>query len=386
MSSAEDTFIYDSGIEMSHDEMEALADALPTMSKSSQATNYAELGESKDSFGNEYRVILKCSKYDGLKICKMKKPNHLLISHRPKTTISRIQNPSTATPTTSNECWSECFDKFYINKNDWKKIANIICDFCCDAYSVLNSSSPAGIDVIPPTPLPTTPVEQKQLEPAKKQKYNNTKSGEAKKKKTKVLQMDEEATSEVRVQFNTPQELCCATKIMLAFMCKYKKGCEETIAQFGNVMNEQFPYPYKDFLVMLKKASNDFELIKKAARLLKGETLTKEQKNLYTLHAKKIHRIKRLKIRVYNKNEQWSIDLADLNELSGYNNQYRYILVCVDVAMRYTFVKMLKTKSGKNVCAKFEEIIHENGPPKKIQADEVTEFNDIKKTGTKIII
>jgi hypothetical protein len=53
--------------------------------------------------------------------------------------------------------------------------------------------------------------------------------------------------------------------------------------------------------------------------------------------------------------------------------------VCVDVATRYAFVKMLKTKSAKNVCAKFEEIIHENAPPKKIQADEGTEFNDIKK-------
>ena len=114
---------------------------------------------------------------------------------------------------------------------------------------------------------------------------------------------------------------------------------------------------------MVKKANNDLELIKKAARLLKGETLTKEQKNLYTLHAKKIHRIKRLKIRVHKKNEQWSIDLADLNELSGYNNQYRYILVCVDVDTRYAFVKMLKSKSAKNVCAKFEEIIHENAPP-----------------------
>ncbi|CAB3977964.1 uncharacterized transposon-derived [Paramuricea clavata] len=124
---------------------------------------------------------------------------------------------------------------------------------------------------------------------------------------------------------------------------------------------------------------DDAELIKKAARLLKGETLTKEQKNLYTLHAKKKHRIKRLKIHVYKKNEQWSIDLADLNSLSGYNNQYRYLLVCIDVGTRFAFVKLLKTKTAKNVAAKFEEIILENGSPEKIQADEGTEFNNIKK-------
>ena len=88
------------------------------------------------------------------------------------------------------------------------------------------------------------------------------------------------------------------------------------------------------FIVMVKK-KDDLELVKKAARLLKGETLTKEQNNLYTLHAKRKNRIKRLKMYVQKKNQQWSIDLADLNELSGYNNQYRYILVCVDVATRY---------------------------------------------------
>jgi transposase-like protein len=130
---------------------------------------------------------------------------------------------------------------------------------------------------------------------------------------------------------------------------------------------------------MAKKKDDDLELIKKAARLLKGETLTKEQKNLYTLHAKRKNRIKRLKIYVQKKNQQWSIDLADLNELSGYNNQYRYILVCVDVATRYAFVKMLKTKTAKNVSAKFEELILENGAPQKIHADEGTEFNDIRK-------
>jgi N-acyl-L-homoserine lactone synthetase len=133
---------------------------------------------------------------------------------------------------------------------------------------------------------------------------------------------------------------------------------------------------------MPKKRVKDYpaELIKKAARLLKNETLTEEQKKAYSLHAKKLNRIKRLKYIVNSRNEQWSIDLADLNELSGYNNQYRYILVCVDIYTRYAFVKLLKTKSAKNVSAKFEQIISDAGePPKKIQANEGTEFADIKK-------
>ena len=121
------------------------------------------------------------------------------------------------------------------------------------------------------------------------------------------------------------------------------------------------------------------ELIKKASRLLKGEKLTKEQSEAYALHSKQFHKYKRLKIHVNKRNAQWSIDLADLNQLSGYNNQFRYILVCVDVYSRYAFVKLLKTKSAKNVAKKFEELLLEYGVPEKVHSDEGTEFSLLRK-------
>jgi transposase InsO family protein len=120
------------------------------------------------------------------------------------------------------------------------------------------------------------------------------------------------------------------------------------------------------------------ELIKKASRLLKGEKLSKEQSEAYALHSKQFHKYKRLKIHVNKRNAQWSIDLADLNRLSGYNNHFRYMLVCVDVYSRYTFVKLLKTKSAGNVAKKFEELLLEHGVPKKVHSDEGTEFSLIK--------
>ncbi|CAB3981399.1 uncharacterized transposon-derived [Paramuricea clavata] len=389
LSQGGDKYIYDSGIEMAYDEMETLADVLPTMVKSDQAKNYAELGTSKDSYGNEYRTILTRSEYGGLKVCKLKK------TQKPVdfgvTTTTDCPDPApTASPVPAprvEDSWVECFDKFYINKNDdWKKLATVIREFCYEVYSILNPSS-NGIDVIPPSPPappPSTPVEQKQLEGPKKRKNKEGTKGGVKKSKKVVVEEDSEK-SEVR-KFLALQSM--ATKLIMVFMCKYKKDCEETISRFGREMYKMCPYPYANFLSVSTyleetcaniNLMDDTELIKKAARLLKGETLTKEQKNLYTLHAKKKHRIKRLKIHVYKKNEQWSIDLADLNNLSKYNNQYRYLLVCIDVGTRYAFVKLLKTKTAKNVAAKFEEIILENGAPKKIQADEGTEFNNIKK-------
>jgi hypothetical protein len=52
----------------------------------------------------------------------------------------------------------------------------------------------------------------------------------------------------------------------------------------------------------------------------------------------------------------------------------------VDVYSRYAFVKLLKTKSARNVANKFEQIIlEENETPLKIQSDEGTEFALIKR-------
>jgi hypothetical protein len=194
MSGSGDTYIYDSGIEMSFEEMEKLADALPRMSKSLAGVNYAELGESKDSYGNEYRVVLKRSEFDGLKVCKYKKtsaPIDFTIHDDDDTDDAAVCDPepatSTATEKPAADCWKECFDKFFINKNDdWKKIGNIIRDFCCEANSVLNGSALDGIDVIPATP----PPEQHEIgesQPVRKRKPA-TKGGavESKKKKAKV--------------------------------------------------------------------------------------------------------------------------------------------------------------------------------------------------------
>ncbi|CAB3977390.1 Hypothetical predicted protein [Paramuricea clavata] len=256
MSGAGDKFIYESGIDLPFDEMEALANALPKMSKANLSINYAELGEHKDLYNNEYRTILKSSEYGGLKVCRLKKTSPP-VDFAPDDANDIVDPEPSTNPKSAqvNDCWSECFDKFYINKNDdWKKISTIIRDFCCETYNLLNASSSS--DVIPPTP-PATPSEQKQLEPPKKRKYTNTKgssSGEIKKKKGKI-QFDEETTSEVSRSFPTVEQVRSATGVLLSFMCKYKKSCEETIAQFRYDMNKQFPFCYEQFLL----ASDHFE-------------------------------------------------------------------------------------------------------------------------------
>ncbi|CAB3978331.1 uncharacterized transposon-derived [Paramuricea clavata] len=128
------------------------------------------------------------------------------------------------------------------------------------------------------------------------------------------------------------------------------------------------------------KTDKNAELIKKTSRLLKHERLNNKQKEAYALHSKKLTKYKRLPIHVYSRNAQWSIDLADLNNIARFNNQYRYLLVCVDIYSRYAFVRPLKTKTARNVARKFEDIlIKEKEIPLKIQSDEGTEFALIRR-------
>jgi hypothetical protein len=208
------TFIYDSGIELPFEILEELTDVLPSMSKMTNAVNYAELGENKDSFGNEYRTLLKASEYGGLKICRMKKgpaPVDFGVSHDEDVVDPPPLAASTVTEKSPHDNWTECWDKFYINKNDdWKKMSLILRDFCVAVHADLNSSPE---DVIPPSPPtvsgakpanrnlvyvePSVQIRPATLVPATPKKR---KSGEKNAKKSKRSKEEEEIVcSEVKL-------------------------------------------------------------------------------------------------------------------------------------------------------------------------------------------
>ena len=37
--------------------------------------------------------------------------------------------------------------------------------------------------------------------------------------------------------------------------------------------------------------------------------------------------------------EEWQMDLADMQSLKQYNDEYRYLLVCIDVFSKYASIK-----------------------------------------------
>ena len=55
----------------------------------------------------------------------------------------------------------------------------------------------------------------------------------------------------------------------------------------------------------------------------------------YTLHKPARRNFKRNRVIVGGIDEQWQMDLADMQSLKEYNDGYGYLLVCIDVFSKY---------------------------------------------------
>lgn len=77
--------------------------------------------------------------------------------------------------------------------------------------------------------------------------------------------------------------------------------------------------------------------------------------------------------------DTWQIDLIDMQKYSKDNNNYKYILVCIDTFSKYAWMQPLKSKSAEDVTKAMSRILSENGrKPKNIQSDDGKEFFNVK--------
>ena len=60
-------------------------------------------------------------------------------------------------------------------------------------------------------------------------------------------------------------------------------------------------------------------------------------------------------------NERWAIDLVDMNRYSGLNNQYRYILTCIDYFTGYVWARPLRDKTSVLVARAMSDICRQAG-------------------------
>ena len=132
------------------------------------------------------------------------------------------------------------------------------------------------------------------------------------------------------------------------------------------------------------KRSGGFAGVERLYRDVKKEgmyKLTRKQilewlmaQDAFTLHKPVRRNFKRNRVLVSGIDEQWQLDLADMQSLKEYNDGYRYLLVCIDVFSKYAWVLPLKTKTGLALVEAFKMILSSGRKPQKILTDRGTEF------------
>ena len=70
------------------------------------------------------------------------------------------------------------------------------------------------------------------------------------------------------------------------------------------------------------------------------------------------------------------VDLADVQSLSKYNEEMKYLLRSVDLYSKYAWVAPLKDKRGITIVNAFQKIISERRKPNKICVHQGGEFNN----------
>lgn len=98
-----------------------------------------------------------------------------------------------------------------------------------------------------------------------------------------------------------------------------------------------------------------------------------ESQDAYTLHKPVVKNFPRRKTFAKGINDLFQADLADMRNISSYNNGFGYILTCIDVFSRYGFAVPVKDKRGSTVTAAFEQIFTKR-VPNMMQTDRGVEF------------
>jgi hypothetical protein len=90
----------------------------------------------------------------------------------------------------------------------------------------------------------------------------------------------------------------------------------------------------------------------------------------YILHKPARRNFKRNRVIVGGIDEEWQMDLADMQSLKQYNDGYRYLLVCIDVFSKYVWVIPIKSKTGPALVEAFKVILLSGRKPEKIMTDQ----------------
>ena len=117
--------------------------------------------------------------------------------------------------------------------------------------------------------------------------------------------------------------------------------------------------------------------VKKEGTFKISRTKIKEwlmKQDAYTLHKPIRRRFRRNRVIVGGIDQQWQMDLANMQYLQKFNDGYCYLLMCIDVFSKYAWVVPLKNKTGLSLVDAFKTILSSGRKPEKIITDKGTEF------------
>lgn len=106
---------------------------------------------------------------------------------------------------------------------------------------------------------------------------------------------------------------------------------------------------------------------------LKKLPLWIQSQETYTLHKPARKKFQRNKTIVYGIDDTWQADLIDMQNLSKYNDNYRYLISIIDVFSKYAWVIPLKNKTQESIIAAFKSVFKLR-KPKRLHTDAGSEF------------
>ena len=118
--------------------------------------------------------------------------------------------------------------------------------------------------------------------------------------------------------------------------------------------------------------------VKKEGKFNISRTKIKEwlmKQDAYTPHKPIRRHFKRNRVIVGGIDQQWLMDLADMQSMQKFNDGYRYLLVCIDVFSKYAWVVPLKNKKDPSLVEAFKVILASGRKPEKIITDQARNFS-----------
>ena len=82
----------------------------------------------------------------------------------------------------------------------------------------------------------------------------------------------------------------------------------------------------------------------------------------YTSHKPRRKRFATLPTLVFGMNEQWQMDLVDMQKLSKWNKVIKYLLTVIDMFSKRTWAEPLKNKSGPKIVKTLDHLKKKLGP------------------------